>query len=304
VPWGLAGALAAALAYGTATVLQAAAVRRTRRATALDPRLLIRLARQWRYVLGLVLDLAGFGLSLAALRTLQLFVVQAIVASSLAFTAVLAVAFLDARLGRLEWLAIVVVSCGLVLLAFSAGAQKPGQVSLDGRFALLAAVCVVGVVAAVMARESRSGHSAGSLALGVLAGLCYGMGAIGARVLSDPDSVAGLLGDPALWAMVLAGLLALLLYAQALQRGRSVTVVTAAIVATETLMPAAVGTFLLSDHTRRGFGGVSVAGFALTVAGALALARRGEVDRVTPSAPSPPSSTAVRTGRSRDRSVR
>src|SRR5919199_4485434 len=88
---GLAGALGAALAYGVGSILQGVAARRAAGGGRdLDPRLLLRLAHQLPYVLGLGCDLAGFGLSLVALRTLPLFAVQAAVASAIGVTAVLA----------------------------------------------------------------------------------------------------------------------------------------------------------------------------------------------------------------------
>jgi uncharacterized membrane protein len=76
--------------------------------------------------------------------------------------------------------------------------------------------------------------------------------------------------------MALAGLLGLLLYAMALQRG-TVTVVQSAVVVAETLMPAAVGITLLGDRPAPGRTSMAAVGFGLTVLGALALARYAEV---------------------------
>jgi hypothetical protein len=61
------------------------------------------------------------------------------------------------------------------------------------------------------------------------------------------------------------------IYGAALQRG-SVTAVTATAVATEALLPSAVGLLLLSDTTRPGMALTAAAGFVLTVGGALWLA--------------------------------
>jgi len=68
-----------------------------------------------------------------------------------------------------------------------------------------------------------------------------------------------------------------LFYASALEGG-SVTVATAGVVLAETLPPAAVGVVFLGDRTRPGLGGVAIAGFALAVCCAVALARFGEAD--------------------------
>jgi drug/metabolite transporter (DMT)-like permease len=274
VTWGLAGAFAAAVAYGIATVMQAIGARRAGRAAGPDARMLLRLMRSTPYVIGLLLDGVGFALSLAALRSQPLFTVQAIVSSSLAVTAVLTVVVLHAHLAPLEWGALALVTAGLTMLGLSASDQRPAHVSVGGRLALLGVVLAAALVVAVAAR-ARDGRGNDAWALGCLAGLMYGAGGIGARVLAEPHSIGGLLVDPALWAMLVAGVLGLLLYAMALQRG-SVTVATAAVVVTETLVPAAIGITLLGDRPASGRTGLAAAGFALTVTGSVLLARHGE----------------------------
>jgi drug/metabolite transporter (DMT)-like permease len=174
----------------------------------------------------------------------------------------------------LEWGALALVTAGLTLLGLSANDQRPAHVGVGGRWALLAVV-LAGVLLVAVAARRRAGKSNDAWALGCLAGLMYGAGGIGARVLANPHSVGGLLVDPALWAMFSAGVLGLLLYAMALQRG-SVTVATAAVVVTETLVPAAVGITLLGDRPAPGRTGLAAAGFAVTVTGSLLLARYGE----------------------------
>jgi drug/metabolite transporter (DMT)-like permease len=285
VTWGLAGAFAAAVAYGVATVLQAIGARRLARATGPDARLLLRLVRSTPYVVGLLLDAVGFALSLAALRSQPLFTVQAIVASSLAVTALLTVVILHVQLSRLEWVALALVTAGLTMLGLAANDQQPAKVSLGGRLALLAAVAASALVVAVAAR-GRDGNRHDAWALGCLAGLMYGAGGIGARVLANPPSIGSLLLDPALWAMFIAGVLGLLLYAMALQRG-SVTVATAAVVVTETLVPAAIGITMLGDRPAHGRTGLAAAGFAVTVTGSLLLARYGEAPTAIGTDPEP-----------------
>ena len=272
--WGLAGAFAAAVTYGLATILQAVGARRAGRADAPDARLLWRLVHSLPYVVGLLLDGVGFALSLAALRTQPLFIVQAIVASSLAFTAFFAVIILHTRLATREWTAVGIVTAGLTLLGLSANRQHSAHVDLAGRMTLLIAVLVSGLAVAVaLQRPGRTVHNA--WVLGCFAGLMYAAGGIGARVLVNPTSISGLLLDPALWAMFVAGVLGLLLYAMALQRGR-VTVATSAVVVSETLLPAAIGITLLGDRPAPGRTAVAACGFAITVIGSLLLARYGE----------------------------
>ena len=73
-----------------------------------------------------------------------------------------------------------------------------------------------------------------------------------------------------------AGVLAMLTYSIALQRG-TVTQATAPLVVGETVAPALVGLLLLGDHSRPGWGWVAVVGFTLAVGGAVSLAQHGEL---------------------------
>ena len=75
--------------------------------------------------------------------------------------------------------------------------------------------------------------------------------------------------------MAFAGILGLLLFAMALQRGR-VTVATSTTVVTQTLAPAALGITLLHDRPAHGRTALAAIGFAVTVVGSVLLARYGE----------------------------
>jgi hypothetical protein len=268
----LLGAVAAAVCFGVASVMQAVAARSAPAgAGGVDPRLLGRLLRQVPFVLGTVLDIAGFFAELAALRSLPLFVVQAAVAANLAVTAVVAVRVLHVRLSGPEWAAVAAVCVGLAMLGLSSGHENPAHVSL--RFKLVMAGCVVAVgVGGALAGRLRG--PARSVALGLAAGLGFGFVAIGSRVVGSLAPL-DLLRDPATYVVGAGGLVAFLFFATALQGG-SVTVTTGTVVVAETLVPALIGVLLLGDRTRPGFVVVAVVGFALAVAGALALARFGE----------------------------
>ncbi len=269
--WSLLGAFAASLCFGVATVLQAIAARRTPSAEGVDPRLLVRLATQLPYVVGITMDLLGFVFELAALRSLPLFVVQAIIAANLAVTALVAARVMHVELTGREWTAVGVVCVGLALLGFTAGEESAAHVGMGFRWWLLgSAVLLLG--AGVVA--GRLDGMARSIALGAVAGLGFGVVAIGARVLSGFTPLE-LLKDPAAYALAGGGAAAALFFATALQKG-SVTATTAAVVVAETVVPAVVGVWALGDQTRHGMAAVAVLGFLLAVAGTLALARFGE----------------------------
>jgi drug/metabolite transporter (DMT)-like permease len=270
---GLLGAFAAAVAYGAASVLQAVGTRRAHSSGHLDPRLLWRLAKQAPYVAGIALDLAGFALSVVALRTLPLFAVQAAVASSIAVTALLAAAVLREPPHRREVYALLGIGAGLVLLASSAAPDEAVPLSHAAGWVALAGAGVVAAVGVPAGR--RTGERTGVL-LGMLAGLAFGGVGVAARAVRVPHPLWHGLADPLVYALLAYALLGMLLYATALQRG-GVTSATAALFAAETLGPAVVGLALLGDHARAGRAPYAVVGFALTLAACVALARYGAV---------------------------
>ncbi|MCX5376389.1 hypothetical protein [Streptomyces sp. NBC_00091] len=273
-------ALGAAVCFGTASVLQAVAARAAARpgagtgagarASGVDAALFLRAVRQWRYLAGLGLDAVGFVLQIIALRHVPIYTVGAALAASLAVTAVVAARLLRVRLSRLEWGAVGVVCAGLLMLGLASGEEGSGTGTLALKLGLLgvaALVLVVGAVAGALPDGPRA------LALGLAAGTGFGVVEVAVRLI---DSVSlRELRNPALYALLLGGAAAFLLLTSALQRG-SVTAATAGLVLGETLGPAAVGVAWLGDRTREGLTWLAVAGFAVAVAGALALSRFGE----------------------------
>ncbi|MFB8439148.1 hypothetical protein ACFC7A_08840 [Streptomyces niveus] len=266
-------ALGSAVCYGTASVLQAVAARAAEPGTGsgVDPALLLRALRQWRYVAGLALDGLGFVLQIVALRAIPIYAVGAALAASLAVTAVVAARLLRVRLSAREWSAVGVVCAGLALLALSSGAEVTEGGSTALRVAMLGvavAVLLAGAVAGRLPDRPRA------LVLGFGAGTGFGVVEVSVRLI-DGVAPAELVTNAAVYALLLGGGAAFLLLTSAFQRG-SVTTATAGMVIGETIGPALVGVVWLGDRTRAGLGWLTVVGFAVAVAGALALARFGE----------------------------
>ncbi|MER6471373.1 DMT family transporter [Streptomyces collinus] len=264
-------ALAAAVCFGTATVLQAIAARDAGTGGGGEAALLLRALRQWRYLAGLALDGLGFLFQIAALRSLPIYAVSAALASSLAVTAVVAARLLRVRLSRTEWGAVGVVCAGLAMLGLASGPEGGRQGSAALEWAMLAtAVCML-VLALLGGRLSGRLRA---LVLGLGAGFGFGVVEVSVRLI-DSLRPADLVADPAVYALLIGGAAAFILLTSALQRG-SVTTATAGMVIGETIGPAAVGVVWLGDRTREGLAWLAVLGFAVAVTGALALARFGE----------------------------
>ncbi|MFE9169961.1 DMT family transporter [Streptomyces kebangsaanensis] len=265
-------ALGAAVCFGTATVLQAIAARAAAETGGGgEAALLLRAVRQWRYLAGLALDGLGFLLQIAALRSLPIYVVGAALAASLAVTAVAASRLLRVRLSAVEWSAVGVVCAGLAMLGLASGAEGGENGSTALRWAMLGAALAVLLLGSVGGRLPERGRA---LLLGLGAGFGFGVVEVAVRLV-DSLTPSALFTNPAAYALLLGGGAAFLLLTSALRRG-SVTTATAGMVVGETIGPAAVGVVWLGDRTRDGLTWLAALGFAVAVAGALALARFGE----------------------------
>ncbi|TFV92801.1 hypothetical protein E4P40_01620 [Blastococcus sp. CT_GayMR20] len=258
----------AALCYGASAVLQAAAVARSARTDLTG--LLGGLARDPRYLGGLFLVVAGFLLSVVAIRALPLFVVQAGRASSLGVTAVLAALVLGTGLHDREKLALGGVTVGLVAVALAATPQGPAVVPGAVRWAVLAAAVLLAGLTLAAARTRSSARTAGLIA--ALAGSCFGLLALAARVLG-PIAIPGVLTDPAAYAAGVAGVAGLAAGALALQRG-AVVAVTTIMVATEAVSGSLLG-LAVGDRPASGMAWLAALGFVVTVGSALFLSRFG-----------------------------
>ncbi|MGO8771559.1 MAG: DMT family transporter [Mycobacterium sp.] len=279
---GFALALGCSVFYGTASVLQAAATRSVEAGSGsgVDTVLLLRAARQWRYVAGVSLDGVGFLLQVAALRLVPIYVVAAALAASIAVTGIVAAWVLSARLSPREWTAVGVVCVSLVVLALAAGPAHFRRAPAGLGWALLGVVAVIFVAGAA---AGRLPDRARALALGLGAGSGFGVVEIGVRLIEVIDPTKrSFYTDPALYAAAAGGVAGFMLLTSALHRG-SVTTAVAGMVVGETIAPALVGVVWLGDRARYGLGWLVVAGFVVAVSATLVLARFGEAPQPAPS---------------------
>ncbi|MFF1477855.1 hypothetical protein ACFVYD_09810 [Streptomyces sp. NPDC058301] len=277
---GLLTAIAASICYGTGSVLQAVGSRKSARREAAatartqhgGPSLssTAKAAMTWEFMVGTVLDFVGFALGALAARLLPLFLSQTVISANLVITAVLSVKLLGIRLSRAEWGSIAVVCSALVLLATAAGAEGSGHTSLATHWWLLvvSVLLMAGGAVAVRLLGARA-----AIVAGLLSGLGFGALGVGVRVLNgvDPFDLGRLLSDPALYAILVAGVGGMYLHTVALQIG-SVNGATAALVVGETVLPGAIGVLWLGDASRAGLAWMAVLGFVLAVGGAVGVA--------------------------------
>jgi multidrug transporter EmrE-like cation transporter len=277
VGWGLLFAFFAAICTAGATILQALGVRHARHFRAIDPRLFLSVLRSLPYIIGLLLLIFSFVLTLIALRSTALFVVQALAAASIALVAAVSVLFFRTRLHWVEWTAIAAICAGVTLLVLTQRPSTATNLPPIGPWAVLIAAVAISVIALTATRLLS-----GAAIPGLLAGLAFGDAAVGSRVVADLDgSLGALLSNPATYAIAVSGLIGTLLYATALQRG-SVTAVFGLSTVGQTIGPAVTGWLLLGDSVHHGTAPYAAVGFGLALVGALVLGRHAHPEQVVP----------------------
>jgi drug/metabolite transporter (DMT)-like permease len=259
---GVALGLLSATVFGIAAVVQAQAVRGFE--TTPDGLLgfVVRSLRDVRTMLVVAAYLVGFVLHASAIWLLPLYLAQALVALSLPVTALVSHRVEDA-LQRNGWLAVGVVTLGLVLLSLGAGA--PGDVQTTKGFVVALWIGVAALGAASIVGR----HLAGPV-LGLLAGLGYAGSAISVRGIGTP--VDGVVVVAAL-AVPVFGLVAFWLYSLGMHRA-AVPSTTAALIVAQTFVPAAVGVAFLGDGVREGWWPAVSLGLVLSTTGAVVLGRQ------------------------------
>ena len=256
---GVALGLLSAAVFGVAAVVQAQAVRGFEVAPAGLWGFVARSVRDPRTMAVVAAYLVGFVLHAAAIWLLPLYLAQALVSLSLPVTALVSGRVEDA-LHRTGWIAVGVVTLGLVLLSLGAGSA--GAVVTTTSFA---ALLWLGVAALVLASIAGR-HLPGPL-LGLLAGLGYAGSAISVRGIGTPVQgavVVAALAVPAL------GLVAFWLYSLGMHRA-AVPSTTAAMILAQTFVPAALGVALLGDGVRGGWWPAVLVGLLLATGGAAVL---------------------------------
>ena len=219
-------AVAASLCTATASVCQRAGARNTGPAAGFDARLMVRLARQPAWLLGIAAMIGGFVFQLTALRFGELALVQPILAAELLFVfGYLAVA--GSRRPKLrDWLAVAGMSAGIgVFLRLAA--PSGGRLHAPGSSWLLAGLVTGGVVLAALAGafglRGRPGASRSRRAavLGSATGISWGFMAAVIKELSSHlgDGISALVTTWSLYLLLAAGAATMLLAAHALAAG-------------------------------------------------------------------------------------
>ena len=263
-------AFGTALFYGISAVLEDRAAKQTPVTGASGKRAAFRATVQPLYLIGMGLSVIAWALSLYALRSLPLFAVQAIAASSIGVVAVIVWVTTGHRHTRHEIILLGMLGLGLISLAISAAPSDPEPVTWRfglGMWLLVALVAVAAVFA------TRVHGSRGAALLGLTSGLSDAGMAMCARAI-HVQSFGELLTDPTALALLPFTVMGVVAFAAALQRGSAATAL-ACQQSVATVVPSAIGLLVLGDQARSGFGPVTIVGFVVTVGTVIALTLAG-----------------------------
>ena len=259
----LAIAIFGAFSYAAASILQSVGARRSTGT--------VRTMGHPLYLIGTACDLLAWAGSMIALRELAVYLVESVLAGSLALTVVAARLILKSRLRNRDVAAVVVSVVALTVLAMSAGPQESVAASNGLRFCF----CAVALAMAVIGWGTAKVGSPGVVA--AMAGLCLGGAALAGRALPVPAqpmqhwsaATLTIVTEPLTAALVTFAVTGMLLYAHALQHGQ-VGPITAVLWIAEVVAPSAVALVFLGDTVRPGWN-LPAAFAGLVTVGAAAL---------------------------------
>ncbi|MEU4420140.1 hypothetical protein AB0F81_05910 [Actinoplanes sp. NPDC024001] len=254
-----------ALSYAVGSILQAVgASRSTSTVSTLGHPL---------YMIGIALDISAWVAAMFALQQLAVYVVESVLAGSLAVTAVLAWLFLKSRLRRRDVVAIISTSTALTVLAMSAGQQHEVLPSQTMRLAFCAGAVALVVLGWATTRIGNPGLMA------AVGGFSLGGAALCGRALHIPaesmttttSTILAIATEPLVWALLIYPVNGMIMYANALQTG-DVGRVTAVHWTGEVVAPSVIALTLLGDTVRPGWEPAALIAGIVTIGAAVVLA--------------------------------
>ncbi|ASF07693.1 DMT family transporter [Nocardia brasiliensis] len=255
-------ALLAALFFAVAAVAQ-------QRAAAAVPdevplvRALLRNPRWWAGVVG---DIGGYAMQVAALALGAVLLVQPILVSALVFALPLAARLNERRISARTWAIALALAAALVAFLV-VGNPSEGNISAplrDWLIPLIALVTSAGIAVAVGLRSADTGRRA--LLLGAASGSLYGLAAALTSYVTDlfAHGPLDVLTSWQAWALVAAGIAGVYLQQKAFQAG-SLAASLPAVTIAEPLAAAFVGVTVLDERFRTNGFGLLVTALAVLV---------------------------------------
>jgi drug/metabolite transporter (DMT)-like permease len=264
-------ALACAICNGSAAVLQKVGADTQKPAKSFSFTFTRSLLQNWPYIAGIILDIAAWIFTLIAVHGLPLFVVQPIIAFSVVVTVIVERLAFNHRLSRRTIVAIALIIIGLLTIALQSTVESTTTLHGNELLAIVLAPLVLGVVGLLIMGLSNRYTT---VVLAAIAGTAFGGVAICGRILKFSQPYWHVLYSPPFLALFLYGLVGIATFTIALQQARA-SVVNAAMITFETLVPIAVGAFMLNDVPKNGSWIIVILGATLALIGTIAITTTG-----------------------------
>lgn len=274
---GLAAAFAATACYGVAPLAQATAARRAPPGSGLGLGLLVGLAHQPLWLLGLLCEAGGFVLEVVAFSAAPVALVAPVLTCDMVVLVLLARRALGERLSAPGIAGIVAMAGGVALLGLSFGDDTPlGQPASEALLAVFLGAGLLFAGTGVIVAQRSVGGTRRAVWFGLSAGVCYAVATLATRQLGllvgdvPLDRIARTLTP---YLLVLFSVLALSLQQRGLQSGAAVVTfpVTSGISA---FLPVVAALTMLGEQTPTGTMFVPfVIGLVLVAAGIVGLGR-------------------------------
>jgi drug/metabolite transporter (DMT)-like permease len=165
----------------------------------------------------------------AAMAMAPLSVVQPVIAGGLVFLAVIAERFFGLELGKRQWIGVACTAVGLALLAVTLplGGGPHSGYSVAAMISFESSLLVIGTLL-VMSHKLGVPHEHHGVALGVAAGILFGVSDVAIKALTHGVGTIGAMGllSPWMVATVMSSVLAFYASAGGLQKGEAVPVIT------------------------------------------------------------------------------
>ena len=200
---------------------------------------------------GTAAAVAGFGFQALALAWGSLLLVQPILVSALLFALPMSARLADRRVTRAEWGWAVVLTAALAVFVLLAK-TRPGDYEASAPLsALVALVCAAAVLACVVVAVRATGWRRAVL-LAVAVGVLFGVVAVLTKIvmhLLTHDGLTRVLTAPALYLLVVLGVVAVILQQSAFHAGSLQTSVPTMLVL-EPVIAVGLGAVVLGEHMK------------------------------------------------------
>lgn len=281
----------AAGCFGLTAVLQHRATQQTPTRHAMHPRLIMDLLHQPLWVISLFANVLGTGLQIMALNFGPLILVQPMLVTGLLFSVVIGSVMAGHRPDRVLLGGAACCIAGLavfLLLAQPTAGRETVEIS-----AMLPLIITLGSVLAVCLAISSRGHGqVPAMALGLAAGVLYGVTAGFIKVVTHEFSVSTFapLHSWTLYVVIVIGPLGFLLNQNAYQAAAAASPVLAVLTTVDPLVGIVVGRLWLGENINLGFFVVlgQIVALSVMTAGIVLLAHRAPHLRAAHGGPADP----------------